>query len=117
MEDGEADWRYSGRYCNVWKSLYERAEKAIKRLMPNVELVMDRCVEDEEEFYQARRSNRMEPSALRLLTKNDAANPSASSSSVRTRRSNKCKNNKNDKKSRVVKDTNHGDHMDHGDSH
>jgi len=117
MEDGEADWRYSGRYCNVWKALYERAEKAIKRLMPNVELVIDKNVDDEEKFYQARRSNRMEPSALRLLTKNDAVNPSASSSSVRTRRSNKCKNNKNDKKSRVVKDTNHGDHMDHGDSH
>ncbi len=74
------DWRNKTRYCKAFYALYEYTENRLRALLPNIHLVTDdpapATPSDEMTDYEARRANRYQSNAFRLMTHEGNGSPS-----------------------------------------
>jgi len=114
--NGATDWRYKSRHCLAYRSIYKIGEKHLKRLLPNIELVVDRKKENiPKNDYSLRSSKSLSQSTLRKMLPSAVKKPS-SWRNVGCKKQNNSKR-KSKSGSKAHGDRAHGDHSDHGDSY
>lgn len=86
----DGDWRNRSRFCKAYYAVYEVAEKALKRLLPNVRLVTEQPqIGDWFNDYRLRASAKPAIDPFELLTPQGTTNPSSWKGSAYAGRRNK----------------------------
>lgn len=114
----DGDWRNRSRYCEAYKAVYQLVERHLKRLMPNLELVVDKPAETWDDGWDERRSNRVYPPAVRWMTPQYTTDPSTwrGSAKQKERKQTDACQRPGGVQGSYHGDRPHGDHSDHADA-
>lgn len=112
----DGDWRNRSRFCKAYYAAYEEAEKAMRRVFPNIQLVVDRPLEGAGDWrgdYNVRAGYITRNNPFEFMTNQGSSMPSSWKASAKKSKP---------KPQKVVSQQGngsrsipHGDHTDHGD--